>query len=202
MEMVDSSGNRLELQRDGQRNLREIRTPQGHAIHLTYDDQARIVRAEDDNRNWAQYRYNTAGLLADVVLSSGTERHYEYDGTLMTWVRGENGRALLHNAYDEDGFLVRQEFGNGAIYSYDYRWDGTWNNASVIVTFPDKSTKTIQRSQAISDFVKHPPPEQEEKPSGTPGQWLQILVITAGVLALYGIVGHFLQPASKTEIPE
>ena len=199
-EMTDLSGNKLELQRDGQRNLRQIRTPHGRAISLTYDDQARIVRAEDDGHNWAQYRYNNDGMLTDVVLSSGKERHYEYDGKLMTRIIAENHRVLLHNTYDEDGFLVRQDFGNGASYSYDYRGDGTWNRASVIVTLPDKSTKTIQRSQAISDFVKHPPEWSEEPPKPRVRLWFPLLFAIGVVLALVGIIGHFVQTASRAKL--
>jgi YD repeat-containing protein len=48
VEMRDAKGNRLELKRDSQRNLQEIRTPHGHWIRFGYDDLSRITRAEDD----------------------------------------------------------------------------------------------------------------------------------------------------------
>jgi YD repeat-containing protein len=37
-EMIDATGNHLELRRDPQRNLQEIRTPHGHWIRFAYDD--------------------------------------------------------------------------------------------------------------------------------------------------------------------
>jgi YD repeat-containing protein len=45
--MIDAKGNHLELRHDPQRNLQEIRTPQGHWIRFAYDDQSRIKRAKD-----------------------------------------------------------------------------------------------------------------------------------------------------------
>jgi YD repeat-containing protein len=60
-EIRDAEGNKLELERDRQRNLTEILTPRGHWIKFTYDSQARIVRAEDDAGNWAKYAYTVTG---------------------------------------------------------------------------------------------------------------------------------------------
>jgi len=83
-EMRDAEGNRLELTRDAQRNLLEIRTPHQHWIKFKYDDQWRIVRAEDDQGHWAEYHYDGNGMLSDASLSAGKGRHYSYDGDLMT----------------------------------------------------------------------------------------------------------------------
>ena len=62
-------GNRLQLKRDGTRNLQEILTPNGHWIKFTYDGALRVTRAADDAGEWAQYDYNSDGMLANVVLS-------------------------------------------------------------------------------------------------------------------------------------
>src|SRR5258708_13521828 len=83
-EMRDPMGNKLELQRDPQRNLREILTPHGHWIKLAYDDEARITHAEDDSGRWVKYGYNSDGMLISASNSSGQERHYEYLDPLMT----------------------------------------------------------------------------------------------------------------------
>jgi YD repeat-containing protein len=53
--MRDADGNTLKLIRDAQKNLLEIRTPHDHSIRFKYDDQSRIVRAEDDQGHWAEY---------------------------------------------------------------------------------------------------------------------------------------------------
>lgn len=71
IEMRDARGNRLELRRDGKRNLQEIRTPHRRWIRFNYDDLSRIKRAETDGGDSAQYEYNSDGMLTSVVLSSG-----------------------------------------------------------------------------------------------------------------------------------
>jgi YD repeat-containing protein len=155
VEMRDANGNRLELKRDGQRNLQEISTPHGHWIKFSYDDQSRIKRAVSDAGEWAQYEYNSDGMLTTVTLSSGRQRHYEYDGTLMTQVQDEGGRFLAHNSYN-GGFLRRQEFGNGAVYSYSYDWGSeSYYPAKVWVTLPDQTTKELSVMDSVPEFIRN-----------------------------------------------
>ncbi len=199
-EIRSPSGDRLELRRDGQRNLLEIRTPHGHTVKFSYDDHDRIVRAEDDSHNWAQYRYNRAGLLSDVIYSSGKERHYEYDGVLMTWIQAENGRVLLHNSYDEQGLLKRQDFGNGNYLTYDYQVGNKFFlQDSVSVRFPNGKTKTLQLSQAIPDSEKHPPQHKEERPRGSLFTGMVLLACGLGCLYL-GLPRKRLKPAAEDPI--
>ncbi len=155
IEMRDAKGNRLELKRDGQRNLQEIRTPHGHWIRFSYDDQSRIKRAQTDAGDWATYEYNSDGMLTAAVLSSGRERHYDYEGTLMTQVRDESGRVLVHNWY-ERSYLKRQEFGNGTVFSYSYDWSSTSHYpAKVWVTMPDHTTKELSVTDSVPEYVKN-----------------------------------------------
>src|SRR5205823_6103575 len=99
-------------------------------------DMSRVTEAEDDAGHWANYAYNADGLLTDVVLSTGQKRHYEYKKALMTEVRDEKGQVLLHNWY-YSGTIVRQRFGNGDLYSYDYDWpQHTYFPKRVIITLP------------------------------------------------------------------
>jgi YD repeat-containing protein len=155
IEMRDASGNRLELKRDGQRNLQEIRTPHGHWIKFSCDDFSRIKRAEDDAGDWAQYEYNSDGMLTTAILSSGRQRHYDYEGTLMTQISDESGHILLRNWYDR-GYLKRQEFGNGPAYSYSYDWSSkSYYPAKVWVTLPDQTTKELSVADSVPEFVKN-----------------------------------------------
>jgi len=154
-QMRDGKGNRLELHRDGQRNLDEIRTPHGHWIKFLYDSLSRITHAEDDGGHWARYEYNADGMLKHVVLSSGREWHYEYQGTLMTEIKGEDGRVLVHNWYDS-GVVTRQEFRSGVVYSYSYRWSPhRYYPDTVVVTLPDGTQREVQVAESVPDFVKN-----------------------------------------------
>ncbi len=156
IEMRNAQGDRLELLRDPQRNLKEIRTPHGHWIRFTYDNLDRITRADDDAGNWARYEYNADGMLTSAVLSSAKERHYQYKGALMTEIDDESGKVLLHNWYD-DGELIRQQFGNGDVYSYSYSGSssGTYF-VKAQVTLPNQSIKELSLSDSVPDDVKNP----------------------------------------------
>jgi len=156
--MRDANGNVLELKRDPQRNLQEIRTPHGHWIRFSYDDPLRIKRAEDDAGHWAQYEYNADGMLKSAILSSGRERHYEYNGVLMTRITDENGRMLVRNWYSQR-FLQRQEFGSGAVYSYSYDWPhDEYLPRRVWVTLPDQTKHELSVAHSVPEFIKtyHP----------------------------------------------
>jgi len=155
--MVDKHGDKAELIRDRQRNLLEIRTPRGRWIRFHYDARSHIVRAEDDQGHWAAYSYNADGLLTDVVHSDKHERHYSYAGKLMTDVRDENHRLLIHNSYDS-GWVIRQDFPNGASarYHYDYGQGNRHYAQQATVTFSDGSVKKAVTGDSVSFVIKRP----------------------------------------------
>ena len=156
-EMRDAQGNALKLLRDDQRNLLEIRTPNRHFIKFKYGDQPQIIRAQDDQGNRSEYSYNGDGMLIDAVLSSGHRRHYSYDGLLMTLVEDENHKVVLRNFY-QNGFLIRQDFGGGKIYSYSYMPSQSRTYFErVNVTGPDGSITTVDPSDSAPQWVKNPP---------------------------------------------
>lgn len=152
-DMIDPLGNTIELRRDTRRNLTEIHTPHGRYIRLKYDDGDRIVHAEDDRGEWANYKYAANGYLTDVALSNGRERHFSYDDGQMVLIRDEQGRALVRNRYSY-GVVVGQEFSNGQSVSYNYHRNGNtyyWN--SVDVTLPT-GTVTVNPVDSVPARVK------------------------------------------------
>jgi hypothetical protein len=155
-EMRDALGNSLQLRRNGKRELQEISTPHGHWIRFVYDRLSRIVWAADDAGNAARYIYNPRGMLADVIFSSGRERHYEYDGALMTQIADERGHVLVRNFYNGPA-LVRQDFGNRQVYSY--RYDGASSRRyieKVAVRLPDGSRQVVATANDVPDYDKNP----------------------------------------------
>ena len=153
-QMVDISGNKIELHRDGKRNLQEVLGPTGGSIKFSYDNDDRIVRAEDDQGNWTTYKYNSKGFLTDVVHSSGLSRYYYYEKGLLTWIRHEKGHLLLHNSYNPT-WLVEQTFGNGQTihYNYDLAKNGVYAER-VAITLPDGSVKSINTMDSVSYLYK------------------------------------------------
>jgi YD repeat-containing protein len=155
-EIRAASGSRLQLQRSSHGDLQAIKTPHGHWIRFTYDDQSRITKAEDDKGNWVRYGYGADrhGMLLYAIQSSGKERHYEYQNALMTTITNERGRVLVRNTYNS-GVLVRQEYGNGDVYEYRYIWNTRRTYADkVIVTLPDHVQKEVSVSESVSSYFK------------------------------------------------
>jgi YD repeat-containing protein len=153
-EIWDASGNKLELKRDQQRNLVEIRTPHGHWIKFTYDGQSLITQIEDDRGSWVKYGYNSYGMLMYSDFSSGRERHYEYRGSLMTAITDEHWNVLVRNRY-ESGVLVRQTYADGDIYQYSYTWNATRTYAvKVVITLPDGSSSVVQVADAVPEYLR------------------------------------------------
>ena len=154
IEMRNAKGDRLELHRDGSRNLEQITTPHGHWIRFRYDGLSRITQAEDDAGHWAHYEYNADSTLSSVVLSTGRERHYQYDGLKMTAITDEKGRTLLRNWYIY-GELIRQQFGNGEVYSYRYsRSSNRRYVEQALITLPDQSTQDVNPANFVPGYVK------------------------------------------------
>lgn len=148
--MTDSAGNTIDLVRDPQRNLREIRARDGASIKLVDDGNNRIVRAEDGHGHWARYLYDPAGFLTGVEHSDGAARYYFYENGLLTWVRDEKDRLLLHNIYD-GSWVTEQYFGTGETVKYDYDLSKNRKYAEqVTVTLSDGETKTIPTATSIS----------------------------------------------------
>jgi YD repeat-containing protein len=153
-EMTDAAGNKIELIRDGKRNLQEVRCPKGGSLKFYYDSDDRIVRAEDGRGGWTSYAYNSKGFLTDVVHSDGTARYYFYENDVLTWIRDQKGNLLVHNTYD-DRWLVDQTFGSGKSVSYYYRVSKNGYYAvRVTVTMPDGTIYTKEPSSSVSYIYK------------------------------------------------
>jgi YD repeat-containing protein len=156
--ITDKNANKVELVRDAKRDLQAVRAPRGGSITFKYDNQSRVVRAEDNAGHWATYQYNTAGMLTDVKLSSGVERHYTYAGYLMTSIRDERDRFLVQNFYGNafnEIMLDRQQTEAG---TYSYRYELSPNRQYVIrvaVTFPDGSTKIVEPQNSVPAFIRN-----------------------------------------------
>ena len=148
--MTDSAGKKIQLIRDGKRNLQEIRAPDGAAIRLTYDDHDRVLRAEDNQGRWTTYSYDSSGFLMTVNNSLGAARYYFYEEGVLTWIRDEQKRLLVHNTYDKD-WLIQQQFGNGDTVRYRYHLSpNTFYAERVTLTLPDGSEKIVQTGNTVS----------------------------------------------------
>lgn len=100
-----------------------------------------------------RYAYNSDGMLTDVTFCSGRERHYTYQGVLMTQISDEKKTVLLRNWYDRS-LLIRQQFANRDTYSYEYDWPQTaYCPDRVEVTLPHSAMKEIEVRDSVPNFV-------------------------------------------------
>jgi len=153
-EMIDARGNTLRLIRDRQCNRQEIRTPGGRSIRLDHDAGARVVRAADEEGRSVDYRYSPAGLLSEVRYPGGRARHYAYAGDLLSTVRDEAGRVLIHNEY-QDQRVVRQDYSNGASYAMRYTMaDNDEYSTGATVVLPGGATRSFRTWDSTPEVIK------------------------------------------------
>jgi hypothetical protein len=152
--MMDAKGRRLRLVRDAQRNLREVHTPHGRWIKFALDERGCVVRAEDDERQWVDYRYGADQMLTEVIFSDGRARRYSYEGDLMTSVRDETGRVLIRNWYRGDK-LVLQEYTSGESYRMHYSVGANRYYAEeATVVLPGGSLRSFPVAESVPKFIK------------------------------------------------
>jgi hypothetical protein len=93
-------------------------------------------------------------MLLAAIRSSGEERHYQYQGVLMTTITNERGVVLLRNTY-ASGVLTRQEYGNGDTYEFSYTWNAKKTyTEKAIVTLPDHSAQEVPTADSVSGYLK------------------------------------------------
>lgn len=154
IEIDDAAGNKLRLERDPDRKLRQVLTPHDHWIRFIYDDRGWIAKAEDDQDHWVAYSYNRDGMLTNVVYSSGKKRRYEYEGANLTVIRDEEDNILVRNFYEQHT-VIAQQFPDGRIYKYSYDVSPNCQYAdSATIEFPDGTHEKVQTGASVPDFVK------------------------------------------------
>jgi hypothetical protein len=92
--------------------------------------------------------------LTDVANSDGTARYYFYEDGLLTFIRDEQKRLLLHNSYNNN-WLIQQQYGNGDTIQYRYDLSpNTFYAERASITLPDGSVKTIEIGDSVSEVYK------------------------------------------------
>ncbi len=133
--MRDARGNRIQLKRDGQRNLATLISPTGRTINFKYDNANRIVEAADDRGRAVKYSYDSAGRLENVADASGIQYQFTYDEDGLISIGDANGRELLRNEYD-DGRVAKQVVADGRTYEFQYSTNDNNDVVQTVVTMP------------------------------------------------------------------
>jgi|SRR5580704_1396823 YD repeat-containing protein len=149
VEIRDGEGHRIQLIRDGARNLQQLISPSGHTITFKYDDLDRIIEADDGAGQIRKYSYSFGHLK---TVSDGVHILYEfeyqillnaagYDPYLMTGIKDGNGKELLRNWYSDRSRVSMQRLGDGEVYRYDYLFGKKNEIVEAIVTLPGGTEK-------------------------------------------------------------
>ena len=87
----------VKIERDRQRNLKRLTTPDQNSVDFEYDGWNRVVRAFDNQKRLIHYFYDVAGRLIEVQKASlNTRFDYDYDDITAIY---ENGQRLVEFKY-------------------------------------------------------------------------------------------------------
>jgi YD repeat-containing protein len=134
-EMRNPQGQRIQLERDAQRNLRRLTSPNGRTIEFQYDG-TRIKEASDDQGRAVGYWYDSAGRIYAVTDNAKHVSSFTYEQGLMTSIQDETSRVLLRNRY-ENGRVSEQVVADGGVYHYRYVLNREGQVEQTLVTMPD-----------------------------------------------------------------
>jgi YD repeat-containing protein len=137
--IFDKDGNEIRLNREQNGDLREIRSPEGHVIRLSYAD-GRLAGLEASPADRVTYEYDSRFRPATVKYSSGQTIRYVFDdNNFITDVESPPGKNILHVGYDSRSFVVSLTLGESP--SYSIRYGPLFKNAFQYadVTAPDSS---------------------------------------------------------------
>jgi YD repeat-containing protein len=121
----NAQGEELAFERDSQRRLIRLTSPNKSWLRLDYAEGESITDITDSRGRSVHYRYDERDRLISATYPSGEVLSYEYDSTqhMLTFSAAPDAktapRLLLRNEY-EHGRLAKQTFADGKTYSYSY----------------------------------------------------------------------------------
>jgi len=147
----DRNGNRITLVRtdaDGfpepGGNIRQIRSPNGRWIELSYDTNNRIIQAMDNIGRVIRYTYDANGRLFKVTNPNGGIAEYSYDAShRMLTLKDARGIVFLTNAYDAKGRVIKQTQADGGAYQFAYTVDDSDNITQTLVIDPRGNIRRV-----------------------------------------------------------
>ncbi len=151
----DSQGRELKIERDGDRHLSRITSPNGSWVGVGSAPDGRIRLIDDSKGRTVLYTYDAANRLTGVTYPSGAIYHYEYDDArdMVTFSVSADAHSepqiLMRNEY-ENGMLKKLTLADGSVYTYtyDYTYAYETSNPETIhhatVHAPDGKLFTIE----------------------------------------------------------
>jgi YD repeat-containing protein len=152
----NAQGQELKFDRDANRRLMRLTSPNGSWLSLSYGPRDHISEMKDSRGRTVRYGYDEQNRLTTVTYPSGEVYHYEYDGTqhLLTFSVAPDAKAapriMLRNEY-ENGRVVKQTLADGDVYAYQYSVDSNGIVRSASVRTPVGRVFNIEFLKGYSD---------------------------------------------------
>lgn len=147
----NAQGQQLLFQRDGNRRLTRLTSPNKNWISLSYGKGPAIAEIADSRGRSVHYGYNKLGQLTSVTYPSGETYYYQSDSAqrLLTFSVAPDAKTvpspILRNEYDH-GRLVKQTLAGGRVYTYRYSAAGAGPIHAVRVTTPESEIYDVDIS--------------------------------------------------------
>jgi len=160
----DAAGQALVFQRDDQRRLLRIASPNKQWIGFTYAPPNHIAEIQDSRGRTVRYGYDNRNRLISVAYPSGEIYSYEYDDQqhLLTFSVAPDAktppRTMLRNTYDR-GRLSSQTLADGTVYRYSYYPPGAQEPKLAYVVAPDGQTFKVAMDADSSTIWEQGPKE-------------------------------------------
>ncbi|MGT2754251.1 HNH/ENDO VII family nuclease [Streptococcus ovis] len=144
---TDEKGNKTQFDYNENFQLTKITSPTDLVFTLTYNEAGYIGSIQVPNGSTLSYEYDENGNLITYTDATGNPTRYEYDnkGLMTAWYDG-NGTKVIQNEYDDQGRVVKQTNGNGAISTLAYSEGKTVttdaNGNQTIYTYDDQYRTT------------------------------------------------------------
>jgi YD repeat-containing protein len=123
-ELRSASGQRINVSRSYNGNIKSVASPSGHRIDFTYDDSARIIEGHDDLGGDRRYSYDSDGRLDSVSDAISTLYQFAYVRNLMTRIMDGGGKEILGILYD-GGRVTKLRLASGDSYDFEYDVDSS-----------------------------------------------------------------------------
>jgi YD repeat-containing protein len=133
----DRSGNEVALTRDDRGNLKQITSPHGRWIRMTYNTADRITQAQDSLGRIVLYTYDTAGRLWKVTDAATGVTEFTYDSAhRMLTIKDPRNITYLTNEYDSAGRVIKQTQADNSTFLFAYTLGASGRIEQVDVTNP------------------------------------------------------------------
>jgi YD repeat-containing protein len=120
--VIDPSGGRLTVQRNGDGDITSIRTSDGRQVKFYYED-GRLQGLSDSTNQQVRYAYDPSQRLSQTTDASNRVVVYSYAGDRIAALLTTGGSPMMKATYDGDGRVATLWLQSGEQFRFRYKTD-------------------------------------------------------------------------------